>query len=260
MQSDNSVRRTPIVAGNWKMNTDVAGALALVRGLRTRLEAATRVEKVLCPPFISLAPVKEELASSTIKVGAQNLFWEDKGAYTGEISPLMLKSLCEYVIVGHSERRQYFGETDETVNKRIHTALRHGLKVIFCVGENLEQNRAGQAETLITGQVRAGLANVASLTDLVVAYEPVWAIGTGLAATAEDAARVAGFIRRTLAELYGAQAAQATRIQYGGSVTPANIADFMREPDVDGALVGGASLKADDFAAIVEGADRVRGA
>ena len=260
MQNRNSARRTPIVAGNWKMNTDVAGSLALVRGLRQRLEAARGVERVLCPPFTSLASVKDELAGSEIAVGAQNLFWEDKGAYTGEVSPLMLKPLCDYVIIGHSERRQYFGETDETVNKRIKAALRHGLKAIVCVGENLEQNKAGQTESLITSQVRGGLAGVANLDNLVVAYEPVWAIGTGLAATAEDAARVAGLIRRTLAELYGADAAQAVRIQYGGSVTAANIAEFMREPDIDGALVGGASLKADDFAAIVEAAGREPGA
>jgi triosephosphate isomerase (TIM) len=259
MPTEETNKRVPIIAGNWKMNMDVAGSLQLVRDLREKLEAVPGVEQVLCPPFTSLAAVEAELAGSSIKVGAQNVFWEDKGAYTGEISPLMLKPLCEYVIVGHSERRQYFGETDATVNKRVQAALKHGLKVIMCVGENLEENRAGRTEEIIGSQVRGGLENVPDLSQLVIAYEPVWAIGTGLPATGAGAAAVVAFIRRVLAERFGESAAQATRVQYGGSVNAGNIAEFMGEVEIDGALVGGASLKAADFAAIVTRTAEVKG-
>ena len=259
MQAERPPRRTPIIAGNWKMNLNVAESLALVRDMRGQLEATSGVERVLCPPFTSLAPLQAELAGSPIKIGAQNVYWEDKGAFTGEISPLMLKPLCEFVIIGHSERRQYFGETDETVNKRILAALRHGLKVIFCVGENLAQNQAGQTEEVVTRQVRGGLANVPSLDSIVVAYEPVWAIGTGLPATGKGAAEVVALIRRTLAASYGPRAAAAVRVQYGGSVNAANIAEFMAEPEIDGALVGGASLKAAEFTAIVAKAAELKG-
>ena len=259
MQTERPPKRVPIIAGNWKMNLDVAESLALVRDMRGRLEAASGVERVLCPPFTSLAPLQAELAGSSIKIGAQNVFWEDKGAFTGEMSPLMLKPLCEYVIVGHSERRQYFGETDATVNKRILAALRHGLKVIFCVGENLDQNQTGQTEVVVTRQVRDGLAGVPGLEGIVVAYEPVWAIGTGLPATGKGAAGVVALIRRTLAGGYGPAAASAVRVQYGGSVNGANVAEFMAEPEIDGALVGGASLKAADFVAIVAKAAELKG-
>ncbi len=259
MPTEQLNKRVPIIAGNWKMNLDVAESLRLVREMRERLEAVTGVEKVLCPPFTSLAPLQAELAGSAVKLGGQNVFWEEKGAYTGEISPLMLKPLCEYVIVGHSERRQYFVETDATVNKRVQAALKHGLKVIMCVGENLEDNRSGRTEEVIARQVRGGLENVPDLSEIVIAYEPVWAIGTGLPATGAGAAAVVSFIRRTLAERYGDNAARNTRVQYGGSVNGGNIAEFMGEPEIDGALVGGASLKAADFTTIVARTAEIKG-
>ena len=225
--------------------------LRLVRAMRDELEAVAGVERVLCPPFTSLTTVREGLRGTSIKLGAQNAFWEEKGAYTGEISPSMLAPLCAYVILGHSERRQYFGETDEIVNRKIQAALRAGLGVIFCVGENLDENESGRTEEVVTRQVRRGLQDVASLERIVVAYEPVWAIGTGRPATAGGAAAVVALIRRTLGELYDEAAAAGVRIQYGGSVNAANTREFMLEPEIDGALVGGASLKASEFVAIV---------
>ena len=251
--------RVPIIAGNWKMNTTVAEAISLAGAMRPGLEAVVGVERVLCPPFISLAALREALAGSPIQVGAQHVFWEEKGAYTGEVSPGMLAPLCQYVIVGHSERRQYFGETDETVNRKIKAALKHGLKPIVCVGENLAQREAGQTADFVAGQVRGGFAGVSSLESVVVAYEPIWAIGTGRAATGAMAEEVVALIRRTLGEAFGEEAAAGVRIQYGGSVTAANIAEFIDQPDVDGGLVGGASLKADEFVRIVEIAARTKG-
>ena len=250
--------RTPIIAGNWKMNTTVSQALELVGKMRGPLESISGVESAVCPPFVSLAPVAQLLTGSSIRVGAQNVFWEDKGAYTGEISPVMLAPLCTYAIVGHSERRQYFGETDETVNRRLKAALRHGLRPILCVGENLAEREAGRTEEIVVGQIRRGLAGILSLEPFVVAYEPVWAIGTGRAATGQMAQAVIGLIRRTLAEQFAAEA-EAVRIQYGGSMTAANVAEFLAQPDVDGGLVGGASLKADDFVAIVQTTARTKG-
>ena len=244
--------RTPIVAGNWKMNTTVAEALGLVRALRGRLETVSSVERVVCPPFVSLASVSAELAGSPIAVGAQNLYWQEKGAFTGEISPLMLKPLCTYVIIGHSERRQYFGETNETVNLKAKAALGAGLKPIVCVGENLAQREAGQTNDFISEQVERGLDGLESTDTLVVAYEPIWAIGTGRAATGAMAEDVCALIRQTLAGMFGSGQANGVRIQYGGSVTAANVAEFMGQIDIDGALVGGASLKAEEFAKIVE--------
>lgn len=243
--------RVPIIAGNWKMNTTVAEAVSLVSNMSERLEQIVGVGKVVCPPFVSLVSVGEALAGGSVKVGAQNMYFEDKGAFTGEVSPLMLVPLCEYVILGHSERRQYFGETDEVVNKKILAALKHGLKPIVCCGENLAQQEAGQTEEVVTRQIRRGLEGVASVANVVVAYEPIWAIGTGKPATGQGANQVIGLIRGTLSELYGREAASGVRIQYGGSVTAANIAEFIAEPEIDGALVGGASLKADEFVAIV---------
>ncbi len=245
------VPRTAIVAGNWKMNLNVAESLELVHAMRDQLQETAGVERVLCPPFVSLVPVKEALRGTSIKLGAQNAFWKESGAYTGEVSPTMLASLCDYVILGHSERRQFFGETDEIVNRKIEAALRVGLGVIFCVGENLAENEAGRTEEVVSRQVRRGLAGIPSLASVVVAYEPIWAIGTGRAARGADAALVIDLIRRTVRDLYGAAAAEAVRIQYGGSVNRANIAEFIREPGIDGALVGGASLKAEEFVAIV---------
>lgn len=244
--------RTPLIAGNWKMNTTLEEAIKLVQEMKGPLEKIPSVEKVVCPPFISLSGVREVLAGSSIGLGAQNMYYEEKGAYTGEVSPLMLAGLCEYVILGHSERRQYFGETDEIVNRKVRTALKFGLKPIMCVGERLEQEEAGQTEEVVTRQVRGGLAGLDKPRGLVVAYEPIWAIGTGKAATGARANSTIGLIRSVLKELFGADYAGITRIQYGGSVTAANASEFMREPEIDGALVGGASLKAADFISIVQ--------
>lgn len=247
--------RIPIIAGNWKMNKTVAETLELVRELRQNLgEAPEKVEVVLCPPFTALWVAKNGLGRSKYSLGAQNLFWEPKGAYTGEVSPTMLAELATYVIIGHSERRQYFGETDETVNKKVKAALAAGLKPIVCVGEVLAEFEAGKTNEVVGRQVRGGLAGLLpeDMPTIVIAYEPVWAIGTGKAATGPGAnAVVAQAIRGPLADMFGADVAQATRVQYGGSVTPSNIAEFMGQPDLDGALVGGASLKSADFADIV---------
>jgi len=244
--------RLPIIAGNWKMNTTVDEAVALVRDMLGGLEDIGGVEKVVCPPFVSLAEVKPVLEKSSVKLGAQNLHFEEKGAYTGEVSPVMLAHMCEYVIVGHSERRQYFGETDEIVNRKVKAALKFNLKPIMCVGETLGENEAGKTEEVVTRQVKKGLAGIDKAIGLVIAYEPIWAIGTGKAATGKQANATIGLIRRTVGELYGADVAQGLRIQYGGSVTGANIVEFISQPEIDGGLVGGASLKAVDFVSIVE--------
>jgi len=244
--------RLPIIAANWKMNTNIEQAIGLVEEMRDGLDKIEKVEKVLCPPFISLAAVRELIADSSIKLGAQNMHFEEKGAYTGEISPLMVKDLCEYIILGHSERRQYFGETDEMINKKVKAALRAGLKPILCIGEKLEENEQGKTAEVVTRQIKAALAEVVSPLGLVIAYEPVWAIGTGKAASGEGANTTIGFIRRIIAQLYSEEIAQAICIQYGGSVTSANVADFIGQPEIDGALVGGASLKAEEFIGIVE--------
>ena len=245
--------RTPIIAGNWKMNKNVAEAVELVRALREATVSVDKVEMVVCPPFIALTAVKEALAGSKIAVGAQNMHWEEKGAYTGEISPLMLKGLVTYVIIGHSERRQYFGETDVTVNKRVKAALAHGLLPIMCVGETLAQREAGETAVVVTTQVMNGLAGLSAeeVKSIVIAYEPVWAIGTGRTATPEIAADAHKFIRSLVAAKFGAAQAGATRILYGGSVKPDNVKNLMAQPDIDGALVGGASLEAVSFSSIV---------
>lgn len=244
--------RTAMIAGNWKMNTTLAEASALVTEMKDGLERIEGVEKVLCPPFISLALVKELLHGSSIKLGAQNMYFEEKGAYTGEISPPMLCGICEFVILGHSERRQYFGETDEIVNKKVRAALKAGLTPILCLGERLEEKDAGKTDEVVTRQVRGALADIESPQGLVIAYEPIWAIGTGRAATGEGANATIGVIRDTVAQLYNQRVAQGMRILYGGSVTAANIGEFMAQPEIDGALVGGASLKAGEFVSIVE--------
>jgi len=247
--------RIPIIAGNWKMNKTVAETLELVRDIRQSLgEAPENVEVVLCPPFPGLWVAKNGLGRSKFGLGAQNMHWEPKGAFTGEVSPAMLAELVTYVIIGHSERRQYFGETDETVNKKVKAALANGLKPIVCVGEVLAEFEAGKTNEVVGRQTRGALAGLTpeQMQNVVIAYEPVWAIGTGKAATGPGAnAVVAQAIRGPLAEMFGNDVAQATRVQYGGSVTPANIAEFMGQPDLDGALVGGASLKAADFSEIV---------
>jgi len=250
--------RVAIIAGNWKMNTTIDEAVDLVRQMLDGLEKYPSVERVLCPPFISLARIREMLQGTSIKLGAQNMYYQEKGAYTGEISPLMLAPLCDYVILGHSERRQYFGETDDLVNKKIAAALKHDLSPIVCVGENLEQNEAGRTEEVVTGQIRRGFDGIPSLEKVVVAYEPVWAIGTGKPATGEGANKVIGLIRTILGEMYGKAAADKVRIQYGGSVTASNAAEFMSQPEIDGALVGGASLKAQEFVGIVAKTAEIR--
>jgi triosephosphate isomerase len=209
-------------------------------------------EAVVCPPAITIPAVKDYIAGSNIKLGAQNMLWEEKGAFTGETSPLMLNALgVEYVIIGHSERRQYFAETDETVNKKVLSALEHGLKPIMCVGETLEEREAGVTDKLVADQVKGGLKDVKDIADVVIAYEPVWAIGTGKTATADEANRVCGIVRKTVEEICGAEAAQAVRIQYGGSMNPGNVAELMAQPEIDGGLIGGAALKAEDFSQLV---------
>jgi len=251
--------RTPFVAGNWKMNKTVEEARALVAEMLPGLQEVKSVEQVLCPPFMSLMPVSAMLVGTEIGLGAQNLHWEEKGAFTGEVSPGMVKEFCKYVIIGHSERRTYFAETDETVNKRTLATLAKGLVAIVCIGETLAENEAGQTAAVLERQVLEGLKNIPTeqQTRLVIAYEPVWAIGTGRAATGPDANRVvAAMIRPALRELYGKSVADATRVLYGGSVTGANAAEFFSQPEIDGALVGGASLKPVEFVEIVRAAAR----
>ena len=243
--------RIPMIAGNWKMNTTVREAVALVSEMRHELDEIGNIDKAICPPFISLAAVGGLIKGSSIKLGAQNLYFAEKGAYTGEISPLMLADLCEFVIIGHSERRQYFNETGEMVNKKIAAALQVGLKPILCVGERLEDNEAGKTEEVVLGQLQSALTGISRPDDLIIAYEPVWAIGTGKAATGAQANATSGLIRRSLAELYGKEMAQGVRILYGGSVTAANVTEFVSQTEIDGALVGGASLKAGEFVSIV---------
>ncbi len=252
--------RTPIIAGNWKMNKTIAEARELVNAMRddlARLTAGGKIDVVLCPPFIAVPEVAGLVSGTPLRVGAQNLFWETKGAFTGEIAAPMLNEVCEYVIIGHSERRQYFGETDEGVNKKIKTALAHHLKPIVCVGENLAQNEAGQTAAFVGGQVRAAFQGISrdDVRGIVLAYEPIWAIGTGKAASGAGANSVIGLtIRGALVDLYDEATAQAVRVQYGGSVTPKNVAEFFAQPEIDGALVGGASLVAADFIAICRAA------
>ena len=241
---------TPIVAGNWKMNTTLAEAVALASALREPLDAIDGVVKVVCPPFVSLKAVGDALQGASTAVGAQNMHFEERGAFTGEVSPAMLTDLCTYVILGHSERRQHFWETDEVVNRKVRAALDAGLRPILCVGEGLEEREEGYAESVVTSQLRGALRRVASVETLAVAYEPIWAIGTGMAATGEAAEAIMVAIRGTLSELYGEEAARETPLLYGGSVTPDNVAEFAGQPNVNGALVGGASLDAGRFAEI----------
>jgi triosephosphate isomerase len=250
--------RTPIIAGNWKMHKDIAGAINLTHAILAGVADIDGVEVVLCPPFTALSAVEDIIITNTkIQLGAQNMHWEDQGAFTGEISALMLKGWCDYVILGHSERRQYFGETDAGVNKKARAALAHHLIPIVCVGENLAQNEAGETAAFVGGQVKAAFEGLPAgqAAQVVIAYEPIWAIGTGKNAEPADANRIIGLsVRGALAELYGEEVAQTIRIQYGGSVKPDNIEAFMAQPDIDGALVGGASLQADSFIALVKGA------
>ncbi len=249
--------RTPLVAANWKMNKTVEEARSLVYSMSARLREIKGVEKVLCPPFPALLAVHALLEGSDLGLGAQNMYWEEKGAFTGEVSPLMVKELCGYVILGHSERRLYFGETDETVNRKLRAAQKFDLTPIFCVGETLEQYESKQTAEVVSRQIKLGLADLPAdfAPRIVVAYEPVWAIGTGRASSADNANNVVGqVIRPALSTAFGSDHAQAMRVLYGGSVTGANAAEFFGRPEIDGALVGGASLKADDFVAITQAA------
>ncbi len=246
--------RTPIIAGNWKMHKTVGEAVAFVKELSPAL-SAEGTEVVVCPPFTALQAVHAALEGGPIELGAQNVYHEKQGAYTGEVAPPMLLDVgCSYAIIGHSERRQYFGETDEMVNKKLHILLEHKLRPIVCIGESKPQRDVGQAEVIVTTQVRAGLKDVPAecMPDVVLAYEPIWAIGTGDTATPADAQAMHAAIRRTLVELYGDDIAARVRIQYGGSVKPDNIDELMACADIDGALVGGASLKVDSFLRIIQ--------
>lgn len=245
--------RTPIIAGNWKMYKTVEEALELINGLKDKT-LDTKCEVVVCPPFVCLPAAIEAAKGSKIQIGAQNMHFEEQGAFTGEVSPNMLKTLgVKYVIIGHSERRQYFAETDETVNKKAHSAFKHDLLPIVCVGETLEEREAQKTFDKISTQIKKGLEGLTQeqVKKLVVAYEPIWAIGTGKTATSEDANQVIKFIRDIVQEMFGKDAAEGMRIQYGGSVKPSTIKEQMSQSDIDGALVGGASLKVEDFAAIV---------
>lgn len=249
--------RKKFIAGNWKMNLDGAGAKALASGLKERLGSMKpgAADIAVCPPFVYVAAVAEVLAGSAIQVGAQNLYFEANGAFTGEISGSMLKDIgCRYVILGHSERRHILGETDAVINRKLKTALACGLEPIFCIGELLQERETSQTEAVLERQIRQGLAGITAeqMAHITIAYEPVWAIGTGKTATPQQAQEAHAFTRKILAELYGRSAAETIRIQYGGSVKPDNAAELLRQPDVDGALVGGASLKVNDFVGIIE--------
>jgi triosephosphate isomerase len=247
--------RIPFIAGNWKMNKTIDEARQLVGELLPLVADVSTAEIAVCPPAVALSSVKAALAGSAVKLGAQNMNDQEKGAFTGEIAPGMLAGLVDYVILGHSERRQIFGESDAFVNRKVLAALKHGITPILCIGETLQENESGQTEAVLERQVAAGVAGVsaADAPKLVIAYEPIWAIGTGRAATADDAQKRCAFVRACLRTQLG-DAADAIRVQYGGSVTAANAAEILSKPDIDGALVGGASLKAADFAAICRAA------
>ncbi|MDT8307079.1 MAG: triose-phosphate isomerase [Anaerolineae bacterium] len=238
--------RTPIIAGNWKMYKTAEEAVSFVQAMRTELAAIEGADAVVCPPAIAIPAVAAALEGSKVGVGAQNMHYEEAGAYTGELAPPMLTPFCQYVILGHSERRAYYCETDENVNKKAKAALEHGLTPIICVGESLEQNEAGETVSFVSGQVRAALDGIdaAGVAQCIIAYEPIWAIGTGKAASPEQAGEIIEeSVRNTIAEMYDAETAETVRIQYGGSTNPDNIGAFMAHPQIDGALVGGASLK-----------------
>lgn len=245
--------RRKVVAGNWKMNMTDPEAVELAKALKDSLKSIEDSELVVCPPFTSLSSLSGILAGCNIGLGAQNLFWESSGAYTGEVSAEMLLSVgCEYVIIGHSERRQYFGEDNQSVNRKVKSAIAGGLTPIVCVGERLEQREAGKTEAVVEDHIRGGFEGLSSddVSKTIVAYEPVWAIGTGKTATPEQANEVHLFIRELIKELYDADLSSRTRILYGGSVKPENARSLIEQPELDGFLVGGASLKAESFAAI----------
>jgi len=247
--------RKPFIAGNWKMNMNTASAVSLASGLAKALEGVDSVDVAVCPPFVYLQAVAAALSASNIALGSQNVYFEENGAFTGEISCDMLRDVCcTYAIIGHSERRHVMGETDALINKKISAAINSGLLPIFCVGELLEERKAGTTNDVVARQVKKGLEGICEerIQAVTIAYEPVWAIGTGLTATPEQAQEVHAMIRGLLTDMYGKDIAQSLRIQYGGSAKPSNTAELMSQPDVDGLLVGGASLKVEDFAAMVK--------
>jgi len=251
------VTRVPLIAGNWKLNKTSTEAYKLVAKMLPGLRNIEGVEKLLCPPFTALMAVSRLIKDSDIRMGAQNMYWEEKGAYTGEISPVMLAEYCQYVILGHSERRAYFCETNEQINRKVLAAVAHGLNPILCVGETLDENEAGRAAGVVSRQIREALLgmDILDADRIVIAYEPVWAIGTGRAATADVANMlIQNVIRPTLRSLFDERIAQSVRILYGGSVDASNARKFFQQPEIDGALVGGASLNASTFVAIVEAA------
>lgn len=250
--------RKPIIAGNWKMNTTLGEAKELASRVKVAVDKIKGVDKVICPPFISLSATAEILKGSTILLGAQNLFYEEKGSFTGEISPIMLAGLCKYVIIGHSERRAYFREDDLMINKKVKAALKAGLWPILCVGENLEERNSGVAEEVVVGQLRQDIKDVERDT-MVLAYEPVWAIGTGKFATGDQAEEMSAILRNTLSRIMGPETSEKICILYGGSVTRANVSDFISQTDIDGALVGGASLKLEEFEGIIKETNRIKG-
>jgi triosephosphate isomerase (TIM) len=252
--------RKIFVAGNWKMHKTIAEAKGFVKALLLEVDKYPSVDAAVCPPYLAVAAVAELCKNSPLKVGAQNVYWEESGAFTGEVAPAMVAEVCDYVIVGHSERRAIFSETDETVNKRLTAALVAGLQVIVCVGETLEENEAGETESVVTRQLTAGLADITAeqAARITIAYEPVWAIGTGRAATPEDANNVhKNIIRPLLKQQFGEARAEAMRIQYGGSIKPENAKELFSMSDIDGGLVGGASLKAESFAGIIKAASEI---
>ena len=251
--------RRPLIAGNWKMFKSPSQARILVQELLPKLVNQDHCDIVLAPPFVSLAAVREQIRATAVQLGAQNCFWENEGAFTGEVSAPMLRDLgCEYVIIGHSERRQYFGETDETVARKLKAVFAADLIPIFCLGETLQEREAGNCETVVKRQLEKGLASLTppDISRIIIAYEPVWAIGTGKTATPEMAQEVHFYLRQRLESLYGGSTAQSVRILYGGSVKPDNTGDLIKRPDIDGALVGGASLQADSFAAIISNSNQ----
>lgn len=253
--------RKPIMAGNWKMNKTVEEAVEFVRSIRSALHQQKEVDTVVCPPFIAIPAVAEALSATSIKIGAQNMHYEASGAFTGELSAEMIRPYCQFVILGHSERRTYFGENNENVNRKVKAALGHGITPIICVGESLEQNEAGLTESFVGDQVKAALDGLESeeAASCIMAYEPIWAIGTGRSASPVEAGRIIGLtVRGTIADLYGEVIAQRVRIQYGGSANARNISDFMMQPDIDGALVGGASLKPEFVEMVKQSAQAMR--
>jgi triosephosphate isomerase len=253
--------RIPIIAGNWKMYKTPQQAVTFVNAIKGELAQLKAAQRVVCPPYVALPGVKAALEGTDIEVGAQDVHWEEQGAYTSQVAPGMLEGLVKYVIIGHSETREYQGITDEMVNKKAKAALKHGLHPIIAVGESLAINEAGQTQAFVGRQIRAAFDGIpaSDLAQIVVAYEPIWAIGTGKSASGEQANAIIGAIRGILAELYGSAHADAMRIQYGGSVKPDNMAEFMSQPHIDGALVGGASLKEDTFVKLVQIAIEAKG-